>query len=148
MPLLFGLSVPIGGIVSVEVMTELVGRVVHKGIVSDKTGSDGQPTIIHSSHLHGRVLESTATEFISKRCGEVRYLGYPGRVHPLEVVRRARRLIGNPYRALTANCEHFVSGVHGMQPSSPQLRDGAAKAGMVGGAIAIIVAAARTASGG
>lgn len=118
---LYGVAVPVGGVVGVPVQTRF-GRVDHKGIVTDRYGSDGEPTVLHASDLYGRVVETEAEEFVQRAVGPVRFVGYPGALPPDEVLRRARARIGARYRALTANCEHFATGVHGLPPDSPQLR--------------------------
>lgn len=119
--LLFGLRVPVAGVVGVPVLTR-VGRVDHKGVVTDRYGSDGEPTILHASDLYGRVVETDAGEFVQRAIGPVRFVGYLGSLAPAEVLRRGRARVGERYRTLTANCEHYATGVHGLPPESAQLR--------------------------
>jgi hypothetical protein len=118
---LLDVAVPIGGIVAAEVVTPW-GRVHHKGIVADTYGGDGQPRIVHASNFVGAVVETDASEFLLRAVGPVYFVGYPGELPPGEVLRRARARLGEPYRMLRANCEHFVTGVHGLEPTSSQLR--------------------------
>ncbi len=118
---LFGAVVPIGGVVGVEVSSRL-GRIDHRGIVSDAYGPDGQPTIVHASNLLGKIVEESATDFMRKAVGPIRSLGFWGELPPGEVLRRARAQLGQPYRLLRRNCEHLVAQVHGLAPISPQLR--------------------------
>jgi hypothetical protein len=117
----FDVEAPIGGIVAAPVATSW-GRVHHKGIVSDRYGSDGQPMLIHASNFVGRVVETDATEFLRRAVGPLYFVGYPGDLAPTDVLLRARARIGEQYRMLRANCEHFVSGVHGLASESPQLQ--------------------------
>jgi len=119
---LFGVTVPVGGVVGVEVSTR-IGRIDHRGIVSDAYGADGQPRILHASQLLGRVVEEDATAFARKAVGPIRFVGYWGSLPPEEVIKRARSQIGTPYKLLRRNCEHFASETHGLAAASPQLRD-------------------------
>jgi hypothetical protein len=137
----FGVPVPIGGVVGVPVATR-IGRVDHRGIVTDRYGADGEPTILHASDLYGHVVETTATEFVQKAVGPVRFVSYPGGLPPGEVLHRARAKLGTKYRALTANCEHFTTGVHGLPPDSPQIRGWAALGVLSAVAVGAIVVAA------
>ena len=144
---LFGVPVPIGGVVAAEVMTPW-GRVHHKGIVSDRYGSDGQPMILHASDRFGYVVETEAADFALRATGPVYFVGYAGEVPPDEVLRRARSRLGEKYRLLKNNCEHFVSGVHGLEPTSPQLRSSVgltvtalATVAVIGGLIALAASA-------
>lgn len=118
---LYGVAVPVGGVVGVTVITR-IGRIDHKGIVTDRYGSDGEPTILHASDLYGHVVETEAAEFMQRAVGPVRFVGYLGELPPAEVLRRARARLGERYRTLTANCEHYATGVHGLAPESPQVR--------------------------
>jgi hypothetical protein len=138
---LFGVPVPVGGVVGVPIVTR-IGRVDHKGVVTDRYGSDGEPTILHASDRYGRVVETEASDFAARAVGPVRFVGYLGNLSPDEVLRRARAKIGARYRPLAANCEHFATGVHGLPPESPQLR-GLALLGIVSAvAVGAIVVAA------
>jgi hypothetical protein len=123
---LFGVPVPVGGVVGVPIVTR-IGRVDHKGVVTDR---------------YGRVVETEASDFAARAVGPVRFVGYLGNLSPDEVLRRARAKIGARYRPLAANCEHFATGVHGLPPESPQLR-GLALLGIVSAvAVGAIVVAA------
>ena len=91
----------------------------HKGLVSDRSGLDGKPMVIASASNSAGVAEVPWDSFTGGRPCFVE--GYPSELHPYEVLYNARCLIGQPYNVLTANCEHFVYGGHGQQPSSPQV---------------------------
>lgn len=134
---LFGVPIPIGGAVSVMVTTR-IGRLDHLGIVSDRYGADGQPMVLHASHLLGRVVEAPASDFVQMAVGPVRFVGYWGDLPPEEVLRRARAQIGKPYKLLSANCEHFATGVHGLEPTSPQLRNAAAGTVVLATAVGVL----------
>lgn len=138
---LYGLSVPVAGVVGVPVLTRL-GRIDHKGVVTDRYGVDGEPTILHASDLYGRVVETEAGEFVQRAVGPVRFVGYLGDLPPADVLQRARARIGERYRALTANCEHYTTGVHGLPPDSPQARGFAILGLLSAAALGVIVVAA------
>lgn len=143
---IFGVRVPVGGEIGVVVATRL-GRVDHKGIVSDRYGDDGEPMVLHASNFLGQTVETTATEFVKRAVGPIRFLGYPSYLPPEEVLRRARAKLGEPYKMLSANCEHFTTGVHGLDPVSPQLQGamtlGAVTAAVVGAVVLVTVVASR-----
>lgn len=109
-----------GCIVSVPVATE-VGEVSHKGILSDVTGPDGLPAVIHNAKLYGAIVESSMTEFCLRAIGPVRAEGYPSPAPPEVILARARSQMGQPWR-LWYNCEHFAVWVHGLPVKSRQLR--------------------------
>jgi hypothetical protein len=90
----------------------------HKGIVSDQWHG-GKPMVFSTSARSGAVREESWDTFAQNRVVAVD--GYPGNLSSLEVVRRARLLIGAPYDVLAKNCEHFVTHVHGLKPQSPQV---------------------------
>lgn len=100
------------------VLAVAVGPIEHVGIVTDQT-RDGFPTVISNSHRAGRVVEEPLPTFVSG--GEPRIVGYLGKLSPVEVLRRARSLIGTKWKLLSWNCEHFVRWAHGLKPTSPQL---------------------------
>lgn len=41
---------------------------------------------------------------------------------PIEIVRRARERVGEPWRLLSSNCEHFVRTVLGQPKESRQVQ--------------------------
>jgi hypothetical protein len=116
-----------GAIVSADVPSG-VGQLAHKGVVTECIGPDGYPTVIHASHHFGRVVETTMSVFAKRAVGPVRAEGYPGPLYASEVLARARARIGQPWKA-RQNCEHFVTGVHGLLPFSPQLHRKVLEAG-------------------
>jgi hypothetical protein len=126
-----------GAILAVPEMTDSIGVVVHKGIQSDRAGWDGFPTVLHSSKLYRRALETTMTEFASRATGPVRSEGYPGRLPAWRVLQNARSKVGVPWR-LEQNCEHFATWAHGLVPNSPQLQAGVGKVA-VGALLAAIL---------
>jgi hypothetical protein len=118
----------VGCILSVPVMTE-VGEISHKGILSDRTGPDGLPMVIHNAKLAGNVVEDTMTFFYTKAIGPVRSEGYPSKLAPHVVLARARTQIGKPWRVLD-NCEHFAHYAHNLPQKSPELRRKAKQGGV------------------
>lgn len=141
---LFALPVVVGGVASVEVTVGGFMRVRHVGVISDRIGADGQPMIVHASKVRGLVAETTATEFVKRQVGPLRYHGYPGQFAPDVVVARARARIGQPYEIVRRNCEHLVAEVHGLPVASPQLQSRTASGAIVAGTAAMLVAAALT----
>lgn len=74
-------------------------------------------------------------------CGrEVKVDGFPGRLPPMIVLRRARAMQGRRYSWLDFNCEHFVRHAHGLPTESPQLRQWA----FLGGVAGLLALVART----
>ena|SRR6266849_490467 len=105
------------------------GLVTHCGIYTERN------TVISSSP-GGGVVEQPLDEFSGG--APVTPAGYPGTLHPLVVIDRARRQIGTPWR-LNFNCEHFVNWAHGVEVQSPQL-----KAAVAFGLVAIVIVGALT----
>jgi len=62
----------------------------------------------------------------------VRVDGYPGKLPPAVVLRRARAMQGRSYSWANFNCEHFVRQAHGLPSESPQLRRWAVLGSVVG----------------
>jgi hypothetical protein len=89
------------------------GPITHVGVATD------QDTVITNSKGHGFVCEQSIDEFSDGR--PVKMVGYPGSLQPVEVLRRARSLIGTRYNLLNFNCEHFAWWAHGLRPTSPQI---------------------------
>lgn len=129
MPDILGIPGPyrVGCILSVPVKTS-IGTVAHKGILGDKLGPDDLPTVVHNSHLQGKVIESTMSEYVSMAVGPLSCEGYPSAMKPHEVLERARSQLDKPWRVLS-NCEHFVTWCHGMPVHSPQLRTATKRVG-------------------
>lgn len=86
----------------------------HKGILL----ADGR--VLHASKRAGRVLINSLAEFADSR--RIYEEGYPGNLPSEAVVHRARRLIGQPYRLFSDNCEHLVTQAHGLPKQSQQVR--------------------------
>jgi hypothetical protein len=134
-----------GFVLAVPVMTN-VGVVSHKGIMSDLEGPDGCPMAIHASKLYGYVVESTMTEFVRTAVGPITSEGYPGTLAPLEVIGRARALMGRSWQPWQ-NCEHLVHWAHGLPKRSPQMRTAGKRAAGLASAAAFVLFAARHAGG-
>jgi hypothetical protein len=90
----------------------------HKGIVSDRW-YDGKPMVISSSDRAGGAREEPWDVFAQDRVVTVD--GYLGGLSSVEVLQRARSLIGTPYHVLIRNCDHFVTYAHGLEPQSAQV---------------------------
>ncbi len=136
---LFGLPVCVSGIVSIPVRFRRVIPVRHVGVITDAIGADGQPTILHSSERRGGVVETTASEFIAHRAGQLLYHGRLGSLSSDEMLARGRAAVGTPYDAMRNNCEHFALRAAGEEPTSPQLRAGTTAATFATGVAASIV---------
>jgi hypothetical protein len=104
---------PPGTIISIAVWP-----VDHVGIVTDRF-VDGSPTIISNSLRRGGVVEETWQSFHAGLESQSR--GYPGRLLPSVVLKRARSKLGSKWTP-TSNCEHLVRYAHGLPVESPQLQ--------------------------
>lgn len=116
----------VGCVLAVPVKTE-VGVVSHKGIMTERQGSDGLPTVVHNAKLFGKIVENSMTDFALLSIGPIACEGYPGLFSPEEVLLRARSQIEKPWRPWN-NCEHFAAWAHGLPAKSPQIRSGLKKA--------------------
>jgi len=123
-----------GCILAVLVNTP-AGIVSHKGIMGDRLGPDGFPTVIHSSKQFKRVVEEAMIDFARKGLSLVCSDGFPGRLPPELVLERARSQIGVPWR-VKYNCEHFSRWAHGLPVQSPQLQSRVTKATVGAGLVA------------
>ena len=117
----------------------VVGRpkgrlIIHVGVATDRA-VDGWQTVVAACGRHRAVVEQALPAFASGH--PVRDRGYPGTLPPDEVVWRARRLIGEPYRLFGRNCEHVAALAHGLTPRSPQLRLWSGLAGLALGGITL-----------
>lgn len=90
----------------------------HLGIMTERG------TVIANSGTHGRVVELPLKKFSLGL--PVADKGYPGDRAPEEVIAEARSRIGERYNLFKNNCEHFATGVHGLEPHSPQIKQAAA----------------------
>lgn len=106
-----------GSIVAID----LPGPFKHVGIISDQV-MDGSQMVISASRRKGIVAEETIMEFSDGK--EVSLIGYPSDKSVLEVLRRAKSMIGAKYNLLKWNCEHFVRWVHGLRVESKQVQTG------------------------
>jgi hypothetical protein len=113
-----------GYIVSVPVHTS-VGVIEHKAIAT------GEGTFLHCAKLFNSVIESPYSEYVLTAVGEPWVEGYPGKLSPAEVIKRARSRMGEPWQ-VTSNCEHFVYWSHDVDVQSPQVQDKARKGVVVG----------------
>lgn len=107
----------------------------HIGIVSDRW-FNGYPMIFTSTWSRG-VIEIPWLEFADG--GHVESLGFWGKLPALQVLARARALLGRSYHFFNFNCDHFVRYAHGLKVESPQLQGTAA----VLTAVAVVGLAAR-----
>jgi hypothetical protein len=134
-----------GFVLAVPVKTN-VGIVSHKGIMTDRDGADGCPTVVHASKIFEYVIESTMSDFVLTSVGPVASEGFPGALPPLEVVSRARALLGRTWQPWQ-NCEHLVHWAHGLPRRSPQIRQAGKKAAGWASAAAFVLFAVRHAGG-
>jgi hypothetical protein len=102
----------------VELSVQRIGY-AHHGVLTDRHLYGLQPTVISNSKKHGRVVEELLVDFAG---------GAPVTVHnsPSEqpwwqTVQNAYSKLGEPYRLLDSNCEHFVRSCQGLPPQSQQL---------------------------
>jgi hypothetical protein len=120
---LYGRPCAPGEVVCLPLFAYGVVPVIHVGVLSDRRGADGQPTIVHASAVYGEVLETTARAFLGGRARtRLSVAGFPGALAPEEVVERARARLGRAYDARRYNCEHFVAECHALEFGSPQMR--------------------------
>jgi hypothetical protein len=129
-----------GCVLSVPVRTK-VGIIDHKGLLGDRRGPDGLPTVIHSAKFFDeRVVETSMNDYALMSVGPISSEGFPGGLAPGEVLSRARSQIEKPWR-LWDNCEHFIAWAHGVPEKSPQLRAAVKKTakttGLVVGALVL-----------
>ena len=129
-----------GCVLAVPVKTE-VGVVSHKGIMGDRVGKDGLPTVLHNAKFFGCIVETSMSVYALQSMGAISSDGFPGRLSPAAVLERARSQIEQPWRPWF-NCEHFTAWAHDVAVKSPQLRQAAKKgAGAVGAAIGMLTIA-------
>lgn len=108
-----------------------LGAVDHVGIASDAVNWDGEQLVINASKRTGCVLEEPISTFSQNE--EVREVAIWGSLDGAEVVYRARQRMGEEWRLMRSNCEHFVRWAHGLYEESPQV----AGALMAGGGITL-----------
>lgn len=100
-------------------VTVYVGGVRHEGIVSDAF-SLGEPYVISNSRRTGLVAEEPLSAFSQGR--DLQVLEPLADVPVWWLLLRARSRVGEPWRLLTWNCEHFVRWCYGVRVESPQLQ--------------------------
>jgi hypothetical protein len=86
----------------------------HKGVAFP----DGM--VLHASKERGQVVLEPLSVFSEGR--PIRADRHTSRLPHDEILRRGYGALGRPYRPLTANCEHLVAEVLGLEHGSPQLR--------------------------
>ena len=92
----------------------------HYAIVSDRVDSNLRPFVISNSKTWGRVVEENIARAFCEG-SEIRVDRYVTPYAGQYVVRRARGQIGQPYKLLHWNCEHFVKHCYGENPTSEQV---------------------------
>lgn len=119
------------------VISVRVGPFLHVGIVSDRTGPDGLPMVLSNSRRRGHAVEETWSEFSGRKPVSVRerHRGVEG----LQIVARARGMLGTPWDPVFSNCEHFVERACGRAPRSGQLQ----AAGSIAAMFALVLLFAR-----
>lgn len=90
----------------------------HVGIVTDRWES-GEQMVICCSWLKGKVIEERMSEFLGGFVAEL--VEEPRALSDTQVLHRARAKLGQPYKLLIWNCEHFMNYCLGRNPESPQL---------------------------
>lgn len=90
-----------------------VGLIKHYGIVTELG------TIINSSKRRGAVMEETIESFSEGR--QILRASFQAALAPHEVINRARSKLGERWRLLDENCEHFVRWALGLKKTSEQV---------------------------
>lgn len=90
----------------------------HVGIVTERW-SDGEQVVISCSGARKMVVEEKMSDFAQGLPVQVR--AKPSLLAAPLVIKRAREKIGQSYRLLDWNCEHFVCYAFDVEPASPQL---------------------------
>jgi hypothetical protein len=134
-------QVPAGTVVAVPIRVGLL-TVVHPGLVTDRCGPDGLPTVINASKRRDRRhVEETWSQYAEGN--PVTLQRMPTTVGVAEMLRRARADLGKPWDLLGANCEHAIRRWRGLVVESPQLQAGIVLAAVVALALAALWAARR-----
>lgn len=108
----------------------------HVGMLGDRL-TGGERSVLSFSAQAGGFIEEPFSEFARGR--DVKVDGFPGSLHPMIVMQRARAMEGRRYALMTLNCEHFVRYAHGTVIQSPQLQMWT----LLGGALGLLAIAAR-----
>lgn len=88
----------------------------HEGIVTDRRGANGWPTVISKSVRVGIVAEEPWETFAQS--GDVDRVGYLGQLAPGEVLARARARIGELWTPWS-HCQIFTRECHGLLDPDP-----------------------------
>ncbi|MFZ5479074.1 MAG: lecithin retinol acyltransferase family protein [Myxococcota bacterium] len=106
--------------------------VTHVGIVSRRARQSGLPMIYNASKRTGRVMHETWAEFTQGEQAQV--IDLRGDLPDSVILARAASRLGDEWGLFFSNCEHYVYWCHGLEPESPQLREGVGKAVLATGA--------------
>ncbi|MEI9988964.1 MAG: lecithin retinol acyltransferase family protein [Rhizomicrobium sp.] len=91
----------------------------HVGLISDRRTLDGLPFVISNSTRAGELVEEPLGVFAGDQPWRID--GYPGPLHPWQVIARAHACQRRSYDALTWNCENFVNYCHALPETSGQV---------------------------
>ena len=119
------MSYSIGDVLRVTVY----GVVVHEGIYTDAG------TVISNSRRNGLVIEESVAAFSGGK--KITNIGPLSDISPHRAVAHARTRLGDKYRLLADNCQHFVRRCYQQKPKSPQ-RDIALLVGAVAAVLLIL----------
>jgi hypothetical protein len=117
-------TLPAGTVVQVN-----SGLYNHVALIGDRLIM-GERSVLAFSAQAGGFVEQPYSAFAVGRA--VGIDGYPGRLPSQTVMQRARLKQGQAYSWMDFNCEHFVRYAHGLPIESPQLRQWAFVAGVLG----------------
>lgn len=121
-PFMHPRSIPPGTVVTVPVAVGPL-TVSHPGLVTDRLGPDGLPTVINASKRRARlVIEEAWSSFTEGKVANIEAMSSNVSVH--EMLRRARADVGRRWDLISANCEHAIRRWRGLPVESPQLRFG------------------------
>lgn len=99
------------------VEVQKLGVIDHPGVLV-RNGPDWD--VIHNSPIAGEVIMSSIEDFTVNR-----KLSFPSRyrpeINPAVIAQNARLKLGKPWTPFY-NCQHFVSEVAGLKPSSHDLK--------------------------
>mgnify|MGYP003669203508 CR=1 FL=1 len=94
------------------VSVKALGFIDHFGVAT------GDGRVVSNSLRHGGVLAQSEPEFSAGK--PVTRHGSPDPSQAHSAAGRALSRIGEPWRPLSSNCEHFVRKVYGLREESPQ----------------------------
>jgi hypothetical protein len=93
----------------------------HVGIVSNRW-LDGKPMVISNSCRLGGVFETSWDEFSQGLPVYLESKDPPGSLSRLEILHRARSVIGTRYDLFAWNCDDLVGYARGVKPNITQLK--------------------------